>query len=747
MYSRSIYSGNGSLKLFSVTFPYISKDHVEVRVSGIQVPFTWSNDQAVFLTDAPPAGDSNVDIRRNTPKDPAAVVYEDGSTLTDSDLNLETTQLLYLAQEAFDEAATKLESTFHRTYDAHGLRIENVGYPVNPGDAATKQYVQDFANAQDALVRAYADAGDASVRAYADAGDANTLTLARIQAELLVAGVVGGYGSFTAGLPGTIERTFQAKMRESISVLDFGVTGQGMVDELANLNKAVAAGVPLKWPAGTYRITGTLTCTIPQYWVTDGNVTIIYDAPSGSAAAPAIDFRDLAAVHGEFLVDHQAHLKNFTPPTGYNGNVISGSAVMVQGDFSNISDIRVSNAWDNGVSAIRLNPTTGAEVVGKPQYGTFSGIRTYNCGTGVHAGLTPGKIGAGIDVGSASAWVVANCVDYFSYIGYIIDTGAGAQASLVNCTAWYTQFDSSNPTGGSGYGFYSGSGDSSLVNCVSVGAGLRGFWEDGQNNDYTNCYAYIPQQEGWLIKGFACTLTNCRVKGGGVKQANTYDAFVIDCSARNITELVLDGCSTTGSNHRYGISATGGNQINALVVGGSITGTTGAINKGSYNIGLFYWDYAGGTKFGINRTSPGFELDLYGRMRVSANKANSSYATAPFGDSGSNGTVFIEDFATPQKRIAAGYDPVNDVGVIQAIQSGVAKKPLMLNPSGGHVAVGQGNLATGASDGFLQIPAMAGSPTGSPNLLPGYVGVVFDTTNRKIWVRSGSVWLSTAALS
>ena len=63
------------------------------------------------------------------------------------------------------------------------------------------------------------------------------------------------------------------------------------------------------------------------------------------------------------------------------------------------------------------------------------------------------------------------------------------------------------------------------------------------------------------------------------------------------------------------------------------------------------------------------------------------------------------------------------------------------------VVGGDGNaIATDASDGFLYLPTCAGTPTGTPTTRTGYVAVVFDSTNDKLYVYDGA-WLSTSALT
>jgi hypothetical protein len=59
-----------------------------------------------------------------------------------------------------------------------------------------------------------------------------------------------------------------------------------------------------------------------------------------------------------------------------------------------------------------------------------------------------------------------------------------------------------------------------------------------------------------------------------------------------------------------------------------------------------------------------------------------------YGDYEGNGQVFISTSSNINKRLALGYNQVDDVSILQSIQSGVVVKPLCLNPSGGNVGIG-----------------------------------------------------------
>ena len=98
-YTQSV-SGN---KNFTVPFPYISRDHVQVKVDGSAVSFTWNNASTVSLATAPAVG-AKVEVRRITEKTNLLVDFKDGSTITETDLDTLARQTFFLSQESDDLA-------------------------------------------------------------------------------------------------------------------------------------------------------------------------------------------------------------------------------------------------------------------------------------------------------------------------------------------------------------------------------------------------------------------------------------------------------------------------------------------------------------------------------------------------------------------------------------------------------------------------------------------------------------------
>jgi hypothetical protein len=100
--TSNTYTGNGSNKLFSITFPYLDIGDIKVYLNnGLQTITTQyvfaSITQIEFVT--APANGAVVDIRRETTIDSPEATFFIGSPVRANDLNDNNNQLLYLAQE------------------------------------------------------------------------------------------------------------------------------------------------------------------------------------------------------------------------------------------------------------------------------------------------------------------------------------------------------------------------------------------------------------------------------------------------------------------------------------------------------------------------------------------------------------------------------------------------------------------------------------------------------------------------
>jgi len=103
------YTGDGTTTNFTVPFGYISTDHVTVKVNAVTTSFTWLDATTVVVSPAPANG-ATVEIRRATPTTAAVVDFQDAGTVTAAQLDLNTTQMLYISQEAADDTESAAAS-------------------------------------------------------------------------------------------------------------------------------------------------------------------------------------------------------------------------------------------------------------------------------------------------------------------------------------------------------------------------------------------------------------------------------------------------------------------------------------------------------------------------------------------------------------------------------------------------------------------------------------------------------------
>jgi hypothetical protein len=103
--ARNEYTGNGSTTDFTVSFSYLTSTHVKVYLDGalktLTTDYTWVNSTTIRMNSAP-ASSSSLSIRRDTSSAARLVDYVSGSSLNEDDLDEDSLQAFYLAQEAID---------------------------------------------------------------------------------------------------------------------------------------------------------------------------------------------------------------------------------------------------------------------------------------------------------------------------------------------------------------------------------------------------------------------------------------------------------------------------------------------------------------------------------------------------------------------------------------------------------------------------------------------------------------------
>ena len=255
--TSNTYTGNGSNKLFSITFPYLDTSDIDVYLNGtlqtITTQYSFANATTVEFV-AAPANGATVKLDRSTDDSDNPATFFPGSSIKAADLNENFDQTLYVVQE-INNKAVKVDDPLYanKTYiDAQdatkvsksgdsmsgnlamgGNKVTGLGTTSNANDAATKTYV-----------------------------DNNAV-------------IYSGSPAFTQDGAGAVTRSWSSKLKDVISVKDFGAVGDGVADDTVAIQAAIdnaaamfnqvsfpPAGVYtspiLFFPPGSYRLTNTL---------------------------------------------------------------------------------------------------------------------------------------------------------------------------------------------------------------------------------------------------------------------------------------------------------------------------------------------------------------------------------------------------------------------------------------------------------------------------------------------------------
>lgn len=243
--TQNTFNGNGSnLGPFSFTFKWLESTDIKVSVSGVLktagthynlqgLNYTTKTGGQVLFTagNAPPTGTNNIRIYRDTDDEALSAVFSSGSAIRAQDLNDNFTQNLYITQEATNNIASAVagqipDGAIGTTELADGAvidsKVTNIGSPKI---------------------------------------------------------------TFTQTGAGAVQRTVESKLKDVVSVKDFGAVGDGVTDDTAAIQAALdAPPAALYFPAGTYRVTSSL---LFRNGASNNNLTL-YGPPSATFGQGAV---------------------------------------------------------------------------------------------------------------------------------------------------------------------------------------------------------------------------------------------------------------------------------------------------------------------------------------------------------------------------------------------------------------------------------------------------------------------------
>ncbi len=304
-------------RLFSVPFPFIVRAHVKVFLAydvaagtGTELTeglggFSWISDTQIQTTTAPPVGETLTVIRR-TPSGAQLVVWAPGSPPTQNDLNTADLQALYVIQEQADLTAAAVTTALTAAAAANAavaavaaaLPYQPIAAVANiPASPTNGQRIEIINTTGLATFTPLAGKplgflGGTDVKARLVYGTPvlaswNWVDYFPIDPDGRYAGI-----NFTQSGTGATPRALATKLRDGlISVKDFGALGNGITDDTAAFNAAIASTsetqVGILIPKGNYRlatspVAGGKTIT----WFIDKGVTTTNGAGNVGATLP-----------------------------------------------------------------------------------------------------------------------------------------------------------------------------------------------------------------------------------------------------------------------------------------------------------------------------------------------------------------------------------------------------------------------------------------------------------------------------
>jgi hypothetical protein len=356
--TQNTYTGNGSTTIYSLSFSYLDKADVKVTVNNVLVTnYIFATASSIQFSTPPSAG-AAIRIYRDTDTDQTKATFFAGSAIKAKDLNSNFTQTLYAVQEIAFSALSKIGDTMQGILNMGGFRITNLGTPAADADGATKKYVDDrygdleipgvtrWRKTATAGQTTFSGGGDyGGTLAYsasretvyvngalqqrnvdytADNGTSIVFTPALVLGDVVdvhcvnnAAGITTDQASgvyWTQGGVGAVTRTVDSKLKDVVSVKDFGAVGDGVADDTAAIQAAITANLngEVVLPKGTYKVTGSLS-------LNGFNGIIRFLGATIQASANNIKvFESTTNAYGARIIDAKISGLGFTGVTGFD---------------------------------------------------------------------------------------------------------------------------------------------------------------------------------------------------------------------------------------------------------------------------------------------------------------------------------------------------------------------------------------------------------------------------------------------
>ena len=417
--SRNQYTATSGQTVFAYTFEIVDKDDIVVLKNGATLSegtnYTVSNvgnDNGgnVTLTAGATAGDI-LTLYRDMPYSRTQNYTNSGDFLA-SEVNSDFDNLWLAGEQTnrsfsqsirkpitdSDSISMELPEAANRA--GKYLQFDSTGaVGVTPGGASSSLSRQQFTgdgsttaftlsaapDASGAGLQIYIDGVYQESTTYSVSGSTLTFTEApplnsgievvKLQAEEL-GSTTANLITYTPAGTGAVDTTVQAKLRETVSVKDFGAVGDGVTDDTAAIQAAINVAAKIIVPAGTYKVTNTLALKDNTTFQGDGvGLTIINYGSSAALSDGAIILLDGA--DNAYVSD--LSMTHTLSASGVSGIKVIGASYNVKLERLDVSGFSTNFFLDGAEGAVagKLTRCSVTQCCGHDTHSGY-GIRVQN---------------------------------------------------------------------------------------------------------------------------------------------------------------------------------------------------------------------------------------------------------------------------------------------------------------------------------------------------------------------------------
>ena len=197
--TATTHTGNGSTNNFAISFSFLANNEVDVTVAGVlktlDTHYTISGSTVTFTSGNTPANGAAIKFQRDTNISAKKVDFQDGSVLTETDLDTNSDQVLFAQQEITDKLSGIEEGATADQTNAEIKTAYEANSDTNAFTDAEKTKLQnlDLAKLQGIETGATADQTGAEIKSLYE-GESNTNAFTDAEKTKL-AGISAGQGA------------------------------------------------------------------------------------------------------------------------------------------------------------------------------------------------------------------------------------------------------------------------------------------------------------------------------------------------------------------------------------------------------------------------------------------------------------------------------------------------------------------------------------------------------------------------